>query len=105
MSLQSIWETKTHVTIYIDGSATVETTAGGAYMESRKEIPLTQLSSIRPEYVKLTSSYEEEKTIFLLALDWVGANCRTERITPCSDSQSLLNTSIFANRKGPTGHI
>ncbi len=39
---------------------------------------------------ELTSSYEEEKGILLLALDWTRANCPTERISICSDSQSLL---------------
>ncbi len=28
---------------------------------------------------ELTSSYEEEKAALLLALDWVSANCPTER--------------------------
>ncbi len=35
------------------------------------------------------TSYEE-KTALLLALGWVRANCPTERISICSDSQSLL---------------
>ncbi len=39
---------------------------------------------------ELTSFYEEEKAAVLLALDWTRANCPTERIAICSDSQSLL---------------
>ncbi len=39
---------------------------------------------------ELTSSYEEEKAAFLLALDWARANCSTESISICSESQSLL---------------
>ncbi len=39
---------------------------------------------------ELTSSYEEEKAALLLALDWARAKCPTERISICSDSQSLL---------------
>ncbi len=35
-------------------------------------------------------SYEEEKAALLLALEWARANCPTERISICSDSQSLL---------------
>ncbi len=38
---------------------------------------------------ELTSSYEEEKAALLLALDWAWANCPTERISICSDSQSI----------------
>ncbi len=61
---------------------------------------------------ELTSSYEGEKAALLLALDW--ANCPTERISICSDSQSLLKAiqsgahdmqSIrqrLDNREGPT---
>ncbi len=63
---------------------------------------------------ELTSSYEEEKAALLLALDWARANCPTERISICSDSQSLLKAiqscaqdtqSIrqrLDNREGPT---
>ncbi len=32
---------------------------------------------------ELTSSYEEEKTALLLALDWARANCPTERMSIC----------------------
>ncbi len=39
---------------------------------------------------ELTSSCEEEKAALLLALDWARANCPTECISICSDSQSLL---------------
>ncbi len=39
---------------------------------------------------ELTSSYEEEKAVLLLALDRARANCPTDRIPICSDSQSLL---------------
>ncbi len=38
---------------------------------------------------ELTSYYEEEKATLLLDLDWARANCPTERIPICSDSQSL----------------
>ncbi len=38
----------------------------------------------------LTSSYEEEEAVLLLALDWARANCPTEHISTCSDSQALL---------------
>ncbi len=63
---------------------------------------------------ELTSSYEEEKAALLLALDWAKANCPTERISICFDSQSLLKAiqsgahdtqSIrqrLDNREGPT---
>ncbi len=37
-----------------------------------------------------TSSYEEEKAVLLMALDWARDNCPTERISIGSDSQSLL---------------
>ncbi len=54
---------------------------------------------------ELTSSYEEEKAALLLALEWARANCPTERISICSDSQSLLkaiqsaahDTQLFAS--------
>ncbi len=39
--------------------------------------------------VELTSPYEDEKAAQLLTLDWAWANCPTERISICSDSQSL----------------
>ncbi len=42
---------------------------------------------------ELTSSYEEEKATLPLALDWARANCPTERISICSDIQSLLKAS------------
>ncbi len=63
---------------------------------------------------ELISSYEEEKATLLLALDWARANCPTERILICPDSESQLkvirsgahNTQYLAqlldNRKGPT---
>ncbi len=39
---------------------------------------------------ELTPSYEDEKAVLLLAFDPARANCPTERISTCSDSQSLL---------------
>ncbi len=36
------------------------------------------------------TSYEEEKAALLMALDWARANCSTEHISICSDSQGLL---------------
>ncbi len=36
------------------------------------------------------SSDEKEKVALVLALGWARANCPTERISICSDSQSLL---------------
>ncbi len=63
---------------------------------------------------ELTSSFEEEKAALLLALDWARANCPTEHISICSDSQSLRKAiqsgvhdtqSIcqrLHNREGPT---
>ncbi len=42
---------------------------------------------------ELTSSYEEEKATLLLALNWARANCPTERISICSDSQPLLKAT------------
>ncbi len=38
----------------------------------------------------LTSTYDEEKDALLLAFHWAMAKCPTERISICSDSQSLL---------------
>ncbi len=49
---------------------------------------ITQTSKARG--AELTSSYEEEKAALLLALEWARANCPTERMSICSDSQSLL---------------
>ncbi len=47
-------------------------------------------SSKRLIHAKLcSSSYEEEKATLLLALDWARANSPTERISVCSDGQSL----------------
>ncbi len=42
---------------------------------------------------ELTSSNEEEKAALLLSLYWTRANCPTERISICSDSQFLLKAS------------
>ncbi len=42
---------------------------------------------------ELTSFYEEEKTALMISLDWARATCLTERISICSDSQSLLKTN------------
>ncbi len=39
---------------------------------------------------ELASSYEEEKATELLAVDCARATCPTERISICSDSESLL---------------
>ncbi len=62
---------------------------------------------------ELTSSYEEETAALLQTLDWAGANCPTERIPICSDSQSLFKSiqssahytqstrQLLDNRKGP----
>ncbi len=63
---------------------------------------------------ELTSSYEEEIAALILALDWARANCPTERISICSDSQSILKATQSGahdtqsirqrldNREGPT---
>ncbi len=63
---------------------------------------------------ELTSSYQEEKAALLLNLDWARANCPTERISICSDSQSLpkagqscthdiqSNRQRLDKREGPT---
>ncbi len=45
---------------------------------------------------ELTSSYYEEKAALLPALDGTRVSCPTDRISICSDSQSLLK----ANRSG-----
>ncbi len=44
----------------------------------------------KPRGAELTSSYEEEKAARLLVLDWARANCPTEHISICRDSQYLL---------------
>ncbi len=92
MSLQSIRETKAHVTVYTDGSAAGGTTARDAAMVATVGGPAdpviihtSKICGAEP-----TSSYEEEKAALLLALDWTGANCSTERISICSGRQALL---------------
>ncbi len=89
--MQLIGETKAHVTIYTDGSATGGTTAGGAALVAPVGDlgePVT-IHTPKAHGVELTSSYEEEKAALLLAPDWARANCPTERISICNDSQSL----------------
>ncbi len=60
------------------------------------------------------TSCEEEKAALLLALDWARANCPTEHISLCSDSQYLFKAiqsgahdtqcirQRLGNREGPT---
>ncbi len=116
LSLQFIRETKAPVTIYTDGSATGGTTAGGSAMLATVGDPADPviIHTSKARGAELTPSYEEEKAALLLALDWARANCPTERISICSDSQSLLkaiqsgahDTQSFRqrqdNREGPT---
>ncbi len=74
---------------YTDGSAAGKTTTENAAMISTEGYPtdpvVIHMPSIRG--AELTSSYEEEKATLLLTLDWARANCPTERITICSNSQ------------------
>ncbi len=106
-------------TIYTDGSATGGTTAGGAAMVATVGDPTDPVVIHTPKArgSELTSFYEEEKAALLLALDWARANCPTERIAICSDSQSLLKAvqsgahdtqsicQLLDNREGPTALI
>ncbi len=79
ISLQLIRETKVHVTLYADGSATGGSTAGGAAMVdatgNRADPVITHASKARA--TELTSSYKEEKAALLLAFGWARANCPT----------------------------
>ncbi len=71
LSLQLIRETRAHVTIYTDGSATGGTTAGGADMVTTTGDPADPviIHTSKARGAELTSSYEEEKAALLLALD------------------------------------
>ncbi len=49
---------------------------------------------------ELTSSYEEEKGAFPLALDWARASCPTERISICFEwlfRVAHMTPSLFAS--------
>ncbi len=83
LKLHFIQETKAHVTIFTDGSATGGTTASGAAMIPSTGDPtdLVIIHTSKARGTELTSSYEEEKAALLLALDWARANCPTERIS------------------------
>ncbi len=83
---RSIWGTHT---IYNDGSAPGGTTASGAATVGDPADPVI-IHTSKARGGELTSSYKEEKAALLLALDWIRANCPTERISICSDSQYLL---------------
>ncbi len=91
-SMQSTLETKAHIIIYTGGSATGGTTARDAAMVATVGDPddsdFIHSSKIRGS--ELTSSYEEEEAVLLLALGWARANCPTERRSICSDSQALF---------------
>ncbi len=69
----------------IGGSATGATTAEGADLANPVIIHTSEERG-----VELTCSYEEKKADRLLALDYASANCPTERISICPDSQSPL---------------
>ncbi len=99
--------------MYTDGSATGGTTMAATVGDPAHPV-IIHTSKVRGS--ELTSC-EDEKAAVLLALDWSKANCPTERILTCSDSQSLLKAiqngvhetqSIrqrlltIDNRKGPT---
>ncbi len=75
-----------------DRSATDGSSAGAAAMVATLGNPADPviIHTSKTRGAELTSSYEEEKATLLLALDWARANCPTERISICSDSQSLL---------------
>ncbi len=62
-SLQSILETKAHVTIYTNGSATSGTATGSAAMEATVGDPVGPVIIHTPKIrgAELTFSYEEEK--------------------------------------------
>ncbi len=81
-----------HVTINTDGSTIGGTTAGFAAMVATVGDPADPviIHASKARGAKLTSFYEEEKAALLLALDWARANCPSERISICSDSQSVL---------------
>ncbi len=76
ISLQSVGETTSDVTMYADGPATGGTTAKGAVMIATVRYPadpiIIHTSKIRG--VELSCSYEEEKSALPLALDWVWDN-------------------------------
>ncbi len=91
------------------------TTSGGAAMVATTGDPaepvIMHTSQIRG--AELTSSYYEEKVALLPALDGTRVSCPTDRISICSDSQSLLKAirsgardtqfipQRLDNRKGP----
>ncbi len=81
-----------HVTIHTDGSATGGTTVGGAAKVAAVGDPAEPviIYTSKARGAELTSSSEEEKDALLLAFHWAMAKCLTERISICSDSQSLL---------------
>ncbi len=68
--------------IYTGGSATGETTAGGTATVGDPTDPVI-IHTSKARGTELTS-YEEEKTALLLALDWARANCPTGRISICT---------------------
>ncbi len=90
--MQLIRVTKAHVTINTGGSATGEATAGGAALAATVEDSTDPviIHTSKARGAELTSAYEEENTAQLLDLGWAMANCPTERISICSNSQSLL---------------
>ncbi len=75
LSLQLIRETKAHVTIYTDGSATRGTIVGGTAMVATVGDTADPVSihTSKARGAELTSSYEEEKAALLQALDWARA--------------------------------
>ncbi len=94
-TLYFVRETKARVTTYTDRSAPGITTTEGAAMIAAAWDPadpvIVHASTIRG--AELTTSQEEDKSAFLLALDGAKAKSSTERITLCSDSHSPLKAT------------
>ncbi len=88
----SLQETKAHVTIYTDGSATGGTTTAGPAVVAKVGDPAAPVifNTSKARGAELTSFNEKAKAALLLTLDRARANCPTERKSICSDHQSLL---------------
>ncbi len=86
---------KAYVSIYTNVSATSEIIAGGADMVATVRAPADPVIIRTPKVRggQLTFSDTEDKATLLLALVWARASCPTERISICSDSQSLLKAT------------
>ncbi len=98
ISLPLIRETKAHVAIYTDRSATGGTTKEGSAMEATVGDPADPviICTSKVRGADLAPSYEEEKATLLLALDRAWANRALNAYQYALTAKFILKLSIMA---------